>query len=513
MTSHSHPPLHPLISPNLALLVLKNQSPLTLLNRNALPLQENLVSPGNLHTYALLTLRNQNLLILLNLNTLPLLENLVFPGNFYIYALLTLKKTEPSNTPELQCSPTSTTKHSTEDLSPTTAAQQEFSPSPAEQLPQHISPSATYQPQPLPLFSPHYPPLEPHSPFWYFRDYLVKFYSRPKDPVATWPPLPSKIFINLAVINREKISTKELHKFILATLDKGVDTILETKAPVEVEQLLDTKPGIKQQCVLVEGAPGVGNYSPLHDFTALGYCIANSSYKWKLKLGNNTEYMQSTSGVDLLVQALHYHISSSYSIYEIQCWHKETVFAQHLLAGLPHHTLPLIKILHLYSEGLQPLPTCLPELVCEMNILRDLKLWRATADTLANMLQALATAPPYTLMWLSIKYTPFNPQVMQALCALLGHSKLVAELVLHNCGLTDDLACLLSTALGKLPELRIVNLSDNTIGDEGAVAIAGALNMLRELRTVDLQYNTIGRRGCVAFEECEKTNERVRLYF
>ena len=94
-----------------------------------------------------------------------------------------------------------------------------------------------------------------------------------------------------------------------------------------------------------------------------------------------------------------------------------------------------------------------------MNILRDLKLWRATADTLANMLQALATAPPYTLMWLSIKYTPFNPQVMQALCALLGHSKLVAELVLHNCGLTDDLACLLSTALGKLPELRIVNLS------------------------------------------------------
>ena len=66
------------------------------------------------------------------------------------------------------------------------------------------------------------------------------------------------MFINLAVINREKVSTKELHQFMLATLNKGVDTILETKAPVEIEQLMDTKPGIKQQCVLVEGAPGVG---------------------------------------------------------------------------------------------------------------------------------------------------------------------------------------------------------------------------------------------------------------
>ena len=76
--------------------------------------------------------------------------------------------------------------------------------------------------------------------------------------MATWPPSPSKIFINLAVINREEISTKELHQFMLVTLDKGVDTILETKAPVELEQLMDTKPGIKQRCVLVEGAPGVG---------------------------------------------------------------------------------------------------------------------------------------------------------------------------------------------------------------------------------------------------------------
>ena len=76
--------------------------------------------------------------------------------------------------------------------------------------------------------------------------------------MATWPPSPSKKFINLAAINREEVTTEELHKFMLETLNKGVDTILETKAPVCIEQLLDTKPGEKQECVLVEGAPGVG---------------------------------------------------------------------------------------------------------------------------------------------------------------------------------------------------------------------------------------------------------------
>ena len=76
--------------------------------------------------------------------------------------------------------------------------------------------------------------------------------------MATWPPSPSKKFINPAAISREKVTTEELHKFMLAKLNKGVDTILQTKAPVSIEQLLDTKSGRKQECVLVEGAPGVG---------------------------------------------------------------------------------------------------------------------------------------------------------------------------------------------------------------------------------------------------------------
>ena len=177
------------------------------------------------------------------------------------------RKPEPSLPPvpnKPQRSPSSTTKQPkyshppTEDPSPTATAQHELSPPPDAQQRQPSSLPPTNQPKTPPPSPPHCPPLQPRTPVWYFQQYLIKFYSHIKDPEATWPPSPSNIFINLAVINREKVSTKELHQFMLATLNKGVDTILETKAPVEIEQLMDTKPGVKQQCVLVEGAPGVG---------------------------------------------------------------------------------------------------------------------------------------------------------------------------------------------------------------------------------------------------------------
>ena len=788
------------------------------------------------------------------------------------------------------------------DPSPTATAQQELSPPPDAQQQQPSSLPPTDQPQPPPPSPPHCPPLQPHTPVWYLNQYLVEYYSRPKDPEATWPPSPSKIFINLAVINREEISTEEQHKFMLATLNKGVDTILETKAPVEIEQLMDTKPGVKQQCVLVEGAPGVGkttlsweickrwsegnlfmqytlvfllrlrddtlqsaktvkdlvryvyeeqleattqflvhtsgkntliilegldelpqhlltqssiftrllagkdlpgatilvtsrpaataqlwkkwkeritrhieiigftednirtyvasilhprqlpdfdtylctapsikqlmyiplhsgivvglykmcrdsdktlptnklalykalvntiltrylekhpthkdeeidienftdlpddvypdfvnltelayksvsqqqlifkdvdipiqhlglmdavaelfpnkrktnysysflhlsiqeylgavhvslmdastqerlldsmsteehlqnmamflaaitkfkgmnwelvkraiqreckeqmggltlsryslqivyetekvslleghslyryrlsDYSPSSDFTALGYSIATSNYKWELQLGNGSEYLRSTSQVDLLVQALCHHSNSSYSIVKIECYHKETEFAQHLLAGLPEHALQQLETLGLESESHQPLPMCLPGLISRMNRLSHLLLWRATEASLTDTLHALAQAPTCTLEELDLTYSQFSPPAMHALCAtLLGLSKSLTELWLGDCGLTDGLACILATALHGLPGLERVYLTGNTIGDEGAVAIAGALHGLPGLKVVvNLRDNTFGERGRAALNECNKTNKGLWLVY
>ena len=118
-------------------------------------------------------------------------------------------------------------RHAITPRPPSPCAQQQPQPHPQHaNPPRPPSPCAQQQPQSSPPSPPHCPPLESHSPVWHFKEYLKSFYSHPKDPVATWPPSPSKIFVNLAVINREEISTEELHQFMLATLNKGVDTIL-----------------------------------------------------------------------------------------------------------------------------------------------------------------------------------------------------------------------------------------------------------------------------------------------
>ena len=258
----------------------------------------------------------------------------------------------------------------------------------------------------------------------------------------------------------------------------------------------------------------LSDYSPSLDFTALGYAIATSNYKWELKLGNAIEYMRSTSQVDLLVQALRHHSNSSYSIVRIDCYHKETEFAQHLLVGVPEHALQQLETLWLASEALKPLPMSLPGLISRMNRLRLLVLRRATEASLTDLLKALVQAPTCTLETLNLLYSQFSPPAMHALCAALpGLSKSLTGLGLEECGLTDGLACILATALHGLPGLEWVNLQRNTIGDEGAVAIAGALHGLPGLKVVYLSDNTIGGRGRAALNECMKANKGLHLSY
>ena len=189
-------------------------------------------------------------------------------------------------------------------------------------------------------------------------------------------------------------------------------------------------------------------YRPLFDFTALGYFMASSTDTWTSQLGGGGGgYMQTMSGVDLLVQALQHHRGSSYTVDTIQCHHKESEIAQHLLAGLPHHTLPQIETLVLESDALQPLPACLPEVISTMHRLCTLMLRSATSATLADTLQAIATAPTRTLEVQDLSHSPFSPPGMAALSALLEHSTSLRTLDLQYCDLTDDLAGLLAIGL------------------------------------------------------------------
>ena len=263
------------------------------------------------------------------------------------------------------------------------------------------------------------------------------------------------------------------------------------------------------------------NSSPLFDFIALGYCIATSNYKWELRLGSYSQEMETTSGVDLLLHALHHHSSNRYTIESIKCWYKDPeVVAQQLLAGLPHHTLPLIERLVLDRLRLslthhhRPLPQCLPELVHKMDRLCVLRLWYATTATLSHTLPALATAPTCTLETLDLWGSQFSPPAMQALhCALLRHSKSMTKLVLSFCDITDEQVCLLATALNGLIKLREMDLRCNPFGDEGAVAIATSLNKLPQLRKVNLSGPNVTGRGRKALENWRKNNIQVELRY
>ena len=236
--------------------------------------------------------------------------------------------------------PTNHSHFTTDSPSPMATTQQELSPPPAAQQRQPSSLPPTDQPQPPPPSSPHFPPLQPHTPVWYFNQYLVEYYSRPKDPEATWPPSPSKIFINLAIMNREEISTEEQHKFMLATLNKGVDTILETKVPVEMEQLMDTKPGVKQQYILVEGAPGVGKTTLSWEICkrwSEGNLFKQYSLVFLLRLRDDT--LQSAKTVKDLVLYVYEERLEATTQFLVDTSGKNTLIILEGLDELPQHLL------------------------------------------------------------------------------------------------------------------------------------------------------------------------------
>ena len=90
-----------------------------------------------------------------------------------------------------------------------------------------------------------------HSPLSRYRSYLQSYYSNYS--VACDDKLsiaPSSEFIKLALIQKDK-NDRRLYK---ATLHRGVDEILKSKVPLELDSLLT----VETRLVVVEGPPGIG---------------------------------------------------------------------------------------------------------------------------------------------------------------------------------------------------------------------------------------------------------------
>ena len=93
-----------------------------------------------------------------------------------------------------------------------------------------------------------------------FTSYVKKVYKRSKvgNPKDTkWPPMASKHFINLVIINRETVSLDEADEYTKSLVMYGdLDAILHEKKPIKLAEIAKDVP--EDSIILVEGAPGVG---------------------------------------------------------------------------------------------------------------------------------------------------------------------------------------------------------------------------------------------------------------
>ena len=93
-----------------------------------------------------------------------------------------------------------------------------------------------------------------------YRKYLQSYYNaRVLAPADKYLPTLHTPYINLAMISRGRHDRGERDEFTLKTLHGGVDQILESKSPINIEDLLSSgSSGEPVRFLLVEGPPGIG---------------------------------------------------------------------------------------------------------------------------------------------------------------------------------------------------------------------------------------------------------------
>ena len=93
-----------------------------------------------------------------------------------------------------------------------------------------------------------------------YKIYLQSYYNaRVLAPADKYLPTLHTPYINLAMISRGRHDRGERDEFTLKTLHGGVDQILESKSPINIEDLLSSgSSGKPVRFLLVEGPPGIG---------------------------------------------------------------------------------------------------------------------------------------------------------------------------------------------------------------------------------------------------------------
>ena len=92
-----------------------------------------------------------------------------------------------------------------------------------------------------------------------YASYLKSVYTRKKLPTYDkWPLVKCKKYINLALIEKENITKQETDQFTRDTIHGNIDDINNSKRAIDIGQIAQLPDGSQPECILVEGAPGVG---------------------------------------------------------------------------------------------------------------------------------------------------------------------------------------------------------------------------------------------------------------
>ena len=98
------------------------------------------------------------------------------------------------------------------------------------------------------------------SPISKFHQQLMKVYNSCISHSQKWLYINKRRFyINLAIIKKERITLATADPVTRETIEGAdLDSILQKKEPVEMQNIFQVEPGNKLQVILVQGAPGVG---------------------------------------------------------------------------------------------------------------------------------------------------------------------------------------------------------------------------------------------------------------
>ena len=91
-----------------------------------------------------------------------------------------------------------------------------------------------------------------------YASYLKSVYTNKKAPIYRWPQVKCKKYVNLALIEKEDITKQEADQFTRATIHGNIDDIKKSKRAIDIGQIAQLPDGSRPNCILIEGAPGVG---------------------------------------------------------------------------------------------------------------------------------------------------------------------------------------------------------------------------------------------------------------